>query len=105
MALPDRGKSLSSTGLCRDVDESRLEIHDCPLLSRELSVKVRPVWISQEESGVCICRPDFLWPKPSLVNAPDGVAIDPDVGAWIDTADRVFFLSLVRELARECAAE
>lgn len=54
----------------------------------------------------------FLCPKPSLDKAPDGA----ERWEWeslllcccddlMETLDLVFFFSLLRELARECAAE
>jgi hypothetical protein len=75
VALPDRekyGSRSSAEGVCREVDESLLKIHDCPLLSRDPSVNVNPVWINQEGS-VWIWRRWDLWPNPWPVKAPDGV--------------------------------
>ena len=59
----------------RLTEESRLEIHDWPLFSREDSVSARPVCTSQEESASgWSCRPEEgeergwvglkMWPKP-----------------------------------------
>lgn len=62
--------------MCKDVEESRLKIHDWPLLSREPSVRVSPVWMNHDESDLWIRVVD-LCPNPSLVNAPDGGAAMP----------------------------
>ena len=111
MFRPDRGPSIaggrSSTGVASDVELSRLESQDCPLLSLEPSVNVRPVWMSQEESDLCrdnevelrCCLDMDLWPRPLDEVALAGTLFSsvPN-GVWIVTNDLFFFR--VREFAR-----
>lgn len=118
---PDRKpmEGRSSIGVASEVELSRFDSHDCPLLSREPSVSVSPVWISHDESLLCRGEDSLvvesvagtmslLCPSPSLLSAPEGVPTD---GVWIVTSDLFFLfaiaavLSRVRELARLWAAE
>lgn len=62
--LAERGGRRSSIGDASDVDESRFDSHDWPLVSRDDSVSARPVWINHDDDdddeGICSRVMDLL---------------------------------------------